>query len=151
MDNDEALQVETCVLFRAWNDQIRDIERATPTEHDFVCECSDESCTRVMPMDDSAYGALRVSALTFAVVPGHEEGSEVLICAERYVVVRKNGASSRWMSAYVAPTESAPTVRNPAVGGRPARRARVLLTRVGTRFANLKASARRRRAEAGSP
>jgi hypothetical protein len=152
MDNDDVLQLQTCVLFRAWNDQILDLEKAEATEHDFVCECSDEACTRVMPMGDAVYDALRVDALTFAVVPGHEEGSEVLICAERYSVIRKKGAQATWAPPYVASTRDAPTFTNPAVKKRStARRAWARLARALASFENRRALGARRRAEAGGP
>ena len=81
-------------LCRSVNERILELERSWGSEHDFICECEDATCTQVMRMNAEEYEAVRVDPEQFAVLPGHERSSsnDVLIRAERYVLVRKAGA-----------------------------------------------------------
>jgi hypothetical protein len=77
----------TAELFRAVNDRIRELERFWAGEHDFVCECSDESCVEVIRMTSEEYEALRAKPTQFAMLPGHEVHPGGALPNARYVVV----------------------------------------------------------------
>ena len=81
-------------LCRSVNERIRELEGMTFGEYDFVCECEDHGCTQVMRMTAKEYEALRSDPRQFAVLPGHEEPAfeKVLVRADRYAVVRKQGS-----------------------------------------------------------
>src|SRR4051794_13785839 len=51
--------LSTSELFKSVNDQINLLGLAFLGLVDFVCECPDEMCTRVMPMTHEEYDALR--------------------------------------------------------------------------------------------
>ena len=83
------------ILFRQVNERILAIEgdrwRVDPV--DFMCECGNMECTRVvqMPVDD--YERLRSDAAHFGVIPGHElpDVEQVVERHETYLVVEKDG------------------------------------------------------------
>jgi hypothetical protein len=78
--------------FRAVNRIVRDLDRdRVAGEHDFVCECQDETCTRVLRMTGAEYDALRADADCFAVLPGHErwDAADVVGRTDSYVIVRR--------------------------------------------------------------
>jgi hypothetical protein len=89
IDRDDAGRAETAGLFRLLNNRIHDAEQPWAGEHDFVCECGDETCTRAIRMSDPEYAALRSDPRSFAVFPGHEDETAILIRSDRYVVVRR--------------------------------------------------------------
>jgi hypothetical protein len=78
-------------LFRALNDRIRQLRGPWAGEYDFVCECSDETCTHVMRLSEQEYEFVLSVPDQFAVVPGHEDhgAQEVVASSGRYLVVRK--------------------------------------------------------------
>jgi hypothetical protein len=114
----DVLETEACCRFRLLNDQICDIERFQEGEHAFVCECSDEACTRALRMELTEYVALRADIQTFAVLPGHDEGLEVLTRSDRYLVIRNGAARS--------PVPATHTPRATEAGTTPAGRTRRL-------------------------
>ena len=80
------------VAFRAVNDIVRRLaEQPVDDVHDFVCECEDETCARVLRMTGAEYDALRADADCFAVLPGHErrETAEAVGRTDSYVIVRR--------------------------------------------------------------
>jgi hypothetical protein len=81
-------------LCRSVNERIRELEGMKLGEYDFICECEDHGCTQVMRMTAKEYEALRSDPQQFAVLPGHEEPAfePVLVLADRYAVVRKQGS-----------------------------------------------------------
>lgn len=83
--------------FRAVNDIVRDLDRdRVAGVHDFVCECQDETCARVLRMTGAEYDALRADGDCFAVIPGHErwDAADVAGRTDSYVIVRR-----RWPAA----------------------------------------------------
>lgn len=82
-------QATTSELFRSVNERIRELAGTWPGTHDFVCECEDEGCTRVLRLTEAEYESLRTEAGLFAVLPGHEdEGDEIAGRSDRFVLVR---------------------------------------------------------------
>lgn len=80
------------VLFRAVNDIVRDLDGDRVMGlHDFVCECGDETCTRVLRMTSAEYDALRGQEDCFAVLAGHERGddADVVGRTDSYVIVHR--------------------------------------------------------------
>ncbi len=81
-------------LFRAVNERIRELEGGwLVDEYDFICECEDASCMRVLRMTAEQYEALRADPACFAVLPGHEHPDidEIVSSVEGLVIVRKRG------------------------------------------------------------
>jgi hypothetical protein len=80
-------------LFRAVNDRIRELGDGWALgEYNFVCECVDDSCTRVLRMTADQYAALRDGPDQFAVLPGHQRPGDVVVSAERgFLVVSLSG------------------------------------------------------------
>lgn len=82
----------TPVLFRGVNDIVRDVDGDRVTGlHDFVCECGDEACTRVLRMTGAEYDALRALDDCFAVLAGHErrDDADVVGRTDAYVIIRR--------------------------------------------------------------
>lgn len=79
--------------FRAVNDIVRDLDRDRVGElHDFICECADETCARVLRMTGEEYDALHRDRDCFAVLAGHERRGtgEVVGRTDSYVIVRRS-------------------------------------------------------------
>jgi hypothetical protein len=83
------------ILFRQVNERILQIEndrwRVDPV--DFMCECGDVRCTRVIQLTIDDYERLRGDPTHFGVIPGHEI-PEIETVVERhphYLVVEKDG------------------------------------------------------------
>jgi len=83
------------ILFRQVNERILAIEndrwRVDPV--DFMCECGNMECTRVVQISVDDYERLRSDASHFGVIPGHEllEVEQVVERHETYLVVEKEG------------------------------------------------------------
>lgn len=83
------------ILFRQVNERILEIEgdrwRADPV--DFMCECGDVHCTRVVQLSVEDYERLRSEPTHFGIIPGHElpEIETVVEQHPHYLVVEKNG------------------------------------------------------------
>lgn len=80
---------ESSDLFRALNERIRELRGPWAGEYDFVCECADDTCTRVLRLTEQEYESVLSATGHFVVVPGHEDrGSEEVVSRNgRYVVV----------------------------------------------------------------
>jgi hypothetical protein len=58
----------------------------------YLCECNDTRCTRTMTIDGGIYSSVRANPDRFVVLPGHEEGLEVVDDSnDGYVVVKRRG------------------------------------------------------------
>ena len=94
MDRRERV-AENEILFRQVNERILEIEgdgwRVDPV--DFMCECGDVQCTRVVQLAVDEYERLRSDPTHFGVIPGHEipEIETVVEQHPHYLVVRKDG------------------------------------------------------------
>jgi hypothetical protein len=55
----------------------------------YLCECSDTRCTRTMMIEDRTYADVRANSNRFVVLPGHEEGLDVVDDGVDYVVVER--------------------------------------------------------------
>ena len=83
------------ILFRQVNERILEIEgdrwRLDPV--DFMCECGDITCTRVVQLSVDDYERLRSNPAHFGVIPGHEmlDVERIVEQHEQYLVVEKDG------------------------------------------------------------
>jgi hypothetical protein len=83
------------ILFREVNERILQIEgdrwRVDPV--DFMCECGDIDCLRVVQLSVDDYERLRSRPTHFGVIPGHEmlEVETVVETHPHYLVVEKVG------------------------------------------------------------
>ncbi|MGH3043878.1 MAG: hypothetical protein ACRDM2_04045 [Gaiellaceae bacterium] len=84
--------VRNQVIFREVNERLRGLADGVPDGHtDYLCECSDVSCTVKIELRFSEYEAVRARPRTFFIVPGHErlEVDRVVDGNERYTIVEK--------------------------------------------------------------
>lgn len=83
-------------LFRAVNEEIRDVDRRFGVAASaFVCECADDKCVMRLAVPRDAYTAVRSSPTRFLVAPGHEDPSieRVVERHEGFFVVEKFGTA----------------------------------------------------------
>jgi hypothetical protein len=82
----------TAELFRAVNNRIRELAADWPDDYEFMCECNDETCTRVLRMTVEEYEELRADPALFVVLPGHEQPDDDEIeRSKEIVIVRTRG------------------------------------------------------------
>jgi len=87
------------ILFRRVNERILKIEggrwRVDPV--DFMCECGDITCMRVVQLSLEGYERLRSDPSHFGVIPGHElpDVEHVIETHPNYLVVEKRGELRR--------------------------------------------------------
>jgi hypothetical protein len=55
----------------------------------YLCECSETRCTRTMMIEGRIYADVRANPNRFVVLPGHEEGLDVVENGVDYVVVER--------------------------------------------------------------
>jgi hypothetical protein len=67
------------------------IEDRTP----YLCECEDESCTRLILLTVEEYDHARTTPRRFLVIPGHEHRDEVVEEHGEYQIVEKSGLGGR--------------------------------------------------------
>jgi hypothetical protein len=82
----------TEALFRGVNERIAEsAERFDADESEFVCECSDPSCTHRVSASLAEYEEVRADPTTFLVTQGHEEGDieRVVSARGRFHIVEK--------------------------------------------------------------
>ena len=90
-------------VFRAVNELIETTAtKAGVDDHvfNFVCECSDTSCTELLPLTIFEYEHVRADPAQFLIAPGHEL-PELETVAERhggYEVVRKFGEAAEYVA-----------------------------------------------------
>ena len=85
-------------LFREVNERINGTVRTfTATSVEYVCECSREECTDLLPLTVEEYESIRANPTHFIVKPGHvDEAVERVVGgeADRYEVVEKFGEAA---------------------------------------------------------
>jgi hypothetical protein len=83
-------------LFRAVNEEIRDVDRRFGVGASaFVCECADDKCVMRLSVARDAYTAARSSPRRFLVAPGHEDPTleNVVERHDGFFVVEKFGTA----------------------------------------------------------
>jgi hypothetical protein len=83
-------------LFRQVNERLKDVSELLGTADsgpEFVCECSDEGCTRRIRLSLAEYEWLRANPRRFVVLPRHEQGEVERVVEDRgrYLIVEKVG------------------------------------------------------------
>ena len=79
-------------LFRGVNERLEEAMRALPTAQDFLCECANRDCNKMLSITVAEYETVRGEPTHFAIAPGHEllEVERVVLHGEgRYTVVEK--------------------------------------------------------------
>jgi len=85
-------------LFRAVNEEIRDVDRRFGAgASEFVCECADDKCVVRLAVPLDAYTATRESPRRFILAPGHEDPALETVVERRegFCVVEKFGPAGR--------------------------------------------------------
>ncbi len=82
-------------LFREVNERVEELHEqlgSDAAEEQFICECSDSSCTERLTVPLEVYAHVREDPRRFLVKPGHEQGSLESIVERRdgFVVVEKD-------------------------------------------------------------
>lgn len=85
-------------LFREVNENIARLEErygGSTTKPVFICECSSDSCTEHVPVDEETYRRVREHPRRFLLLPGHaDETLEAVIETDAdYLIVEKTGAA----------------------------------------------------------
>jgi hypothetical protein len=84
-------------LFREVNENIARLEEryGSATEPAFICECSRDSCTEHVPVDEKTYRRVREHPRRFIILPGHidEALESVVETHPGYLIVEKTGAA----------------------------------------------------------
>jgi hypothetical protein len=85
-------------LFREVNENIARLEDrygGSVTQAVFICECSRDSCTEHVPVDDETYRRVRAHPRRFLVLPGHVDAmvESVVETHPDYLIVQKTGAA----------------------------------------------------------
>ena len=83
------------VAFRKANEDI-DHARAelkfTGERAPYICECEEENCTDILMLSLPEYREVRASPRRFALFPGHESGSDIVVAdGEGFVMIEKAG------------------------------------------------------------
>ena len=78
-------------LFREVNERLNEIVAPTVSFREFVCECSEPSCTKSLAVANGEYEAVRSNPKLFMVARGHElrEVERVLFDNDRFLTVEK--------------------------------------------------------------
>lgn len=85
-------------LFHEVNEQIRRLADSggPPATCDFICECSQDTCSERIHIPMHVYEAVRAAPRRFIVLPGHDSDFEhVVERADGYLIVEKEGAAAR--------------------------------------------------------
>ena len=87
------------VLFKEVNERIRELSDTFGRDdetYDFLCECSDPSCTKRVVLTRAEYEDVRSDPTRFVVAKGHvlHEIEAVVERANDHVVVEKEGAAA---------------------------------------------------------
>ena len=86
-------------LFREVNERINGTVRTfTATSTEYVCECSRDECTELLPLLVEEYESVRAEPTHFIVKPGHiDETVERVVGgeADRYQIVEKLGEAGK--------------------------------------------------------
>jgi hypothetical protein len=96
--NDQERRATTESLFRDVNERIAEsAERFEADSTEFVCECSDPTCTDRVPASLEEYEQVRAEPTTFLIAPGHEQADieRVIEKRGRFQIVEKFNAVVR--------------------------------------------------------
>lgn len=85
-------------LFREVNENIARLEErygGSGTHPVFICECSRDSCTSPVPVDEDTYQRVREHPRRFIVLPGHVDDAleSVVETHPSFLIVEKTGAA----------------------------------------------------------
>jgi len=85
-------------LFREVNENIARLEErygGSATQPVFICECSNDSCTEHVAVDEETYRRVREHPRRFLVLPGHVDDlvEAVIETTAEYLIVEKTGAA----------------------------------------------------------
>ncbi|SRR5581483_6746744 len=102
MDERTERLAENESLFRSINELIEQAATTTGVDqhvYEFLCECSDSTCTLLLPLTVAEYEQVRADSTQFLVAPGHVVADIENVVAERgpYVVVRKVGDAAEYV------------------------------------------------------
>ena len=91
VDEGKERSTETREVFRQANDELdaSASQMGLNGPRPYLCECSDTRCTRTMMIEGGIYADVRATPNRFVVLPGHEEGLDVVENSPDYVVVVK--------------------------------------------------------------
>jgi hypothetical protein len=87
-------------FFRQVNERIKEVAdgiQGGDERHEFLCECSDASCTERITLEAAEYDEVRASPRRFVIAPGHvsPEIEHVVEDEGDHVVVEKDGVAGR--------------------------------------------------------
>jgi hypothetical protein len=79
------------ILFREINERLDEMAVPWSKTTDYLCECSEMSCTKIVELTNEEYEHVRSHATVFVVIPGHErpEIEKVVEKQEGYLLVEK--------------------------------------------------------------
>jgi hypothetical protein len=79
------------ILFREINERLDEMSVPWSKTTDYLCECSDMFCTKVVELRNDEYERVRSRPTLFVVAPGHEqpEIEKVVEATEAYLLVEK--------------------------------------------------------------
>jgi hypothetical protein len=84
-------------LFREVNENIARLEEryGSAAQPIFICECSHDSCTEHVPVDEETYRRVREHPRRFIVLPGHVDKTleAVVETHPSYLIVQKTGTA----------------------------------------------------------
>jgi hypothetical protein len=87
-------------FFRQVNERIKDVAdgiEGGDDRYEFLCECSDPSCTDRLTLTSAEYEEVRASPRRFVLAPGHvsPEVEHVVETQADHIVVEKDGVAGR--------------------------------------------------------
>ena len=79
------------ILFREINERLDEMSVSWSKTTDYLCECSEMSCTKIVELTSDEYERIRSRATVFVVAPGHEthEVEKVIERHDGYLLVEK--------------------------------------------------------------
>jgi len=79
------------ILFREINERLDEMSVPWSKTTDYLCECSEMSCTKIVELTNAEYERVRSKGTVFVVVPGHErpEIEKVIEEQEGFLLVEK--------------------------------------------------------------
>lgn len=79
------------ILFREINERLDEMAVPWSKTTDYLCECSDMSCTKIVELTNDEYERVRSRPTVFVVAPGHEqpEIEKVVEVDDGYLLVEK--------------------------------------------------------------
>lgn len=79
------------VFFREMNERLDAMSIPWAKTTDYLCECSEQSCVKIVELTKAEYERVRSRATVFVVVPGHErpEIEKVVEENEGFLLVEK--------------------------------------------------------------